>query len=129
MRRARTQARSRRLPAHHRPRAKHRHSTLSFIPASLAVLVLAALLSAPAAQAGSRLLATGGVTQIEGAAGGGLSPWAVLAGTASEGEVSATASLTQAQVDDYSLEWPALRATFITAWKCHWPVSALIWTP
>ena len=29
---------------------------------------------------GGRLLATGGATMIEGAAGGGLVPWAVLAG-------------------------------------------------
>ncbi|WP_242457925.1 DUF3034 family protein [Halomonas sp. YLGW01] len=71
--------------------------------APLAMLALAALLLPPSAQAGSRLLGTGGVTQIEGAAGGGLSPWGVLAGTASEGEVAATASVTQARVDDYTL--------------------------
>ncbi|WP_240724836.1 DUF3034 family protein [Onishia niordana] len=70
------------------------------------------MLSAPAAQAGSRLLATGGVTQIEGAAGGGLSPWAVLAGTASDGEISTTASITQAQVDDYSLGMAGVAGNF-----------------
>lgn len=73
---------------------------LSFAPVMLALIVL---LSAPAAQAGSRLLATGGVTQIEGAAGGGLSPWGVLTGTASGDEYAATASVSQARVDDYSL--------------------------
>lgn len=31
-------------------------------------------------QAGDRLLATGGVSQLEGAAGGGLLPWALIAG-------------------------------------------------
>ena len=30
--------------------------------------------------AGERLLATGGVMQIEGSAGGGLTPWALIAG-------------------------------------------------
>ncbi|WP_168016559.1 DUF3034 family protein [Halomonas salinarum] len=112
MGRSRTQVRSRRLPGNQRQRAKHKRSTLSCIPASLAVLVLAALLSAPTAQAGSRLLATGGVTQIEGAAGGGVSPWAVLAGTASEGEVSTTASITQARVDDYSLAMAGVAGNF-----------------
>lgn len=77
-----------------------RRSGFSFAPIMLAIL---ALLSSPATQAGSRLLATGGVTQVEGAAGGGISPWGVLAGTASEGEFAATASVSQARVDDYTL--------------------------
>ncbi|WP_458524734.1 DUF3034 family protein [Onishia taeanensis] len=76
--------------------------------AGLVTLTLATLLSAPATQAGSRLLGTGGVTQIEGAGGGGLSPWGVLAGTASEGEVAATASVTQARLDDYTLQMAGL---------------------
>lgn len=112
MRRSRTQAGSRRLPGNPWQRVKQQLTMLSCLPARLAVLVLAALLIAPAAQAGSRLLATGGVTQIEGAAGGGLSPWGVLAGTASEGEVSSTASITQAQVDDYSLGMAGVAANF-----------------
>ena len=33
-----------------------------------------------------RLLATGGATSLEGQAGGGIVPWAVLAGYAEEGE-------------------------------------------
>jgi hypothetical protein len=33
------------------------------------------------AQAGGRLLATGGVTEIEGAAGGGIVSWALIAGS------------------------------------------------
>ncbi|SDM58731.1 Protein of unknown function [Franzmannia pantelleriensis] len=67
--------------------------------------VCAALLAALSlnVSAGSRLLATGGVTQIEGAAGGGLSPWAVLAGTASSGEVGLTAMGTRAWLNDYRL--------------------------
>jgi hypothetical protein len=43
------------------------------------------------------------VSAIEGAAGGGLSPWAVLTSTASEQEVGVTASATRAWVDDYRL--------------------------
>ncbi|MGA4602895.1 DUF3034 family protein, partial [Ectopseudomonas hydrolytica] len=33
-----------------------------------------------------RLLATGGATSLEGAAGGGIMPWAVLAGYGERGE-------------------------------------------
>ncbi len=43
--------------------------------------------------AGDRLPGTGGVSQIEGAAGGGLVPWALIAGTATADQVGATASL------------------------------------
>jgi hypothetical protein len=41
--------------------------------------------------AGDRLLATGGVTQTEGAAGGGLTPWALIAGYATDRQVGASA--------------------------------------
>ncbi|MFC2991936.1 DUF3034 family protein [Halomonas tibetensis] len=54
--------------------------------------------------AGSRLPATGGVSAVEGAAGGGLSPWGVLTGTASEGEWAVTATRTAARLDDYRLD-------------------------
>lgn len=39
------------------------------------------------AHAGDRLLATGGVTQIEGAAGGGLMPWAVISGYGTDQQI------------------------------------------
>ncbi len=55
------------------------------------------------AQAGSRLLATSGVTQLEGGAGGGLVPWAVLSGYAGEGETAAGAFFTTADVQDFRL--------------------------
>ncbi len=72
--------------------------------AAFAVLGFTLLALAPTpAQAGSRLLATGAVTAIEGAAGGGLSPWAVLSGTPSDEEVGVTATATRAWVDDYRL--------------------------
>lgn len=53
----------------------------------------AALAAAPAL-AGERLLATWGVTQAEGAAGGGLTPWALIAGGGSRDEIGATAYAT-----------------------------------
>ncbi|WP_150911872.1 DUF3034 family protein [Marinobacter halotolerans] len=66
------------------------------------LLILAS--SAPAvADVGSRLWATGGVTSIEGSAGGGLSPWALLNGYASDEEWGGTVTLSRAETDDYSL--------------------------
>lgn len=67
------------------------------------LLILAILPSAQANEPGSRLWATGGVTSIEGSAGGGLVPWALLSGYASDEEWGGTLGLSQAQVDDYSL--------------------------
>jgi Protein of unknown function (DUF3034) len=48
----------------------------------------------PAAHAGDRLLGTWGVSQVEGAAGGGLSPWALIAGNGSRDQIGATAFTT-----------------------------------
>jgi hypothetical protein len=48
-------------------------------------------------QAGDRLLATGGVTQIEGAAGGGLVPWALISGYATQDQIGGSAFFTQAR--------------------------------
>lgn len=62
------------------------------------------LVSIPAAQAGDgRLLATGGVTQIEGSAGGGIVPWALISGYGTEDEVGGTAFLTNVRVPNYDL--------------------------
>ncbi|MEQ8234857.1 MAG: DUF3034 family protein [Gammaproteobacteria bacterium] len=52
----------------------------------------------------SRILATGGGTQVEGQAGGGIVPWAVLAGYGSSGEVGASAFYTHVELDDYALD-------------------------
>lgn len=53
--------------------------------------------------ASGKLLATPGVSQIEGSAGGGLVPWAQLAGYATEDEVSVSAYCSQANVTDFQL--------------------------
>ncbi len=62
-----------------------------------------------AAHAGDgRLLATGGVTEIEGSAGGGLVPWAVLAGYGTREQSGATAFRTRLDLPDYRLDaWGA----------------------
>lgn len=61
-------------------------------------------LSAGTACAGDRLTATGGVSQIEGAAGGGIVPWAVIAGYGTRDQISATTYLTNVDIDDFSLK-------------------------
>jgi hypothetical protein len=55
------------------------------------------------AQAGDRLLATGGVMQIEGAAGGGLTPWALIAGYGTRDQVGVAAFHTGADTGDFHL--------------------------
>ena len=56
-----------------------------------------------AAQADGRLLATGGATQIEGSAGGGIVPWALISGYGTEDEIGGTAFVTHVGVNDYAL--------------------------
>jgi hypothetical protein len=50
-----------------------------------------------------KLLLTGGVSSIDGAAGGGLTPWAVTGSYATEGQIGATAHLTRVKTQDYAL--------------------------
>ncbi|WP_033538035.1 DUF3034 family protein [Shewanella sp. ECSMB14101] len=66
-------------------------------------LILLTLLSGGALAKTSKVIATGGASTIEGSAGGGIVPWAVINGYASSGEWSATAMLTSVSVDDFSL--------------------------
>ena len=67
-------------------------------------LALATLTCMGAAHADvGKLLLTGGVSTIDGAAGGGLTPWAVIGSNASAGEIGATAHLTRVNVKDYGL--------------------------
>lgn len=75
---------------------------MTYRPLILATLF--ALACPPASAAiGSRIWATGGVSTIEGSAGGGLVPWALLGSYASDEEWGGTLALSQAETDDYSL--------------------------
>jgi hypothetical protein len=56
------------------------------------------------AQAGDRLAATGGVTQIEGSAGGGLVPWALIAGLGTAEQTGGSGFCTDVAPRDYSIE-------------------------
>ena len=71
-----------------------------------AALVLALSLALPcAASAGDgRLLATGGATQVEGSAGGGIVPWAVLSGYGTDEQHGGAAFYTRVDTGDYALD-------------------------
>ena len=51
-----------------------------------------------------KLLLTGGVSQVEGAAGGGLTPWAVIGGYGTRDQVGANAFYTRVNLPDYHLD-------------------------
>lgn len=85
--------------------------THPLLPRTLAALALATTSAVALAQAGpppfghgsGKLLLTGGVSTIDGAAGGGLTPWAVTASYATQGQWGATAHLTRVDTQDYAL--------------------------
>ena len=69
-----------------------------------ALLVTSAALFCAGAQADTgKLLLTGGVSSIDGAAGGGLTPWAVIGSNATDGEIGSSAFFTRAGTKDYGL--------------------------
>lgn len=73
----------------------------SLLAACAAMFCAGASLSAHADT--GKLLLTGGVSSVDGAAGGGLTPWAVIGSNATEGEVGGTAFVTTAGTRDYGL--------------------------
>ena len=77
----------------------------------IALLLAAGTVSATAASAqgldletGGKLLLTRGITNVDGAAGGGLTPWAVIAGNETDRGIGGTAHYTRSDLPDYTLE-------------------------
>ncbi len=70
------------------------------------------LLSAQVYGADGKLIGTAGLSQIEGAGGGGLVPWATLSGYDSQDQISASGAVTVVDVDDYRLNGFGLSASF-----------------
>jgi Protein of unknown function (DUF3034) len=64
---------------------------------------LGALTLATPSQAGDRLEWTGAVSEVEGAAGGGLVPWALIGGLGTNDEVGASAFVTYVSTQDFAL--------------------------
>ena len=76
----------------------------SILVATAFIAAFVCLTATTTAHAGDRLLATGGVSQIEGAAGGGLVPWAVIAGYGTRDQIAVTAFHTNIDIDDFGLK-------------------------
>ena len=70
---------------------------------STAALACAALVTPLAHADTGKLVLTGGVSSIDGAAGGGLTPWAVIGTNATEGEIGVSAHVSRAVTQDYGL--------------------------
>jgi hypothetical protein len=73
----------------------------------LCILSMLAMSGAVCAQQSpdmGKLLATGGVSQLEGAGGGGLVPWALITGYGSRDSWGANAHVTHVSVQDYALD-------------------------
>ena len=64
----------------------------------------AAIAMASGALAGDRLLATGGAQMVEGAGGGGVVPWALIAGYATNRQVGGSAFYTHVKTGDFALD-------------------------
>ena len=60
--------------------------------------------SPAAALAGDRLLVTGGAQQLEGAAGGGLVPWALIAGYGTRDQVGGSVFITRVHTQDFRVD-------------------------
>ncbi|HEY0841905.1 MAG TPA: DUF3034 family protein [Methylotenera sp.] len=63
------------------------------------IFAISALSHANTLFAGDRLLATGGVMQIEGAGGGGLTPWALISGYGTDKQIGSSAFYTEAKTN------------------------------
>jgi hypothetical protein len=81
-----------------------------------AILPICALFLSVSAQAqladlfndNGKLLATGGVSQVEGAAGGGLAPWAVISGYETRDGIGVTVHETFTPTGDFTLHTPGI---------------------
>lgn len=75
------------------------------VPLKMVYLLMMTVCLQSHVYAGDRLLATGGVSQIEGAAGGGLMPWAVISGYGTDQQIGGAAFYTHARTrDGYTLD-------------------------
>ena len=80
---------------------KNKFLIAALVAASLLVTTKTALADLPTS---NKLLLTGGVSQVEGAAGGGLTPWAVIGGYGTNNEVGGNVHYTFVKSSDYKLD-------------------------
>ena len=82
---------------------KHKNKVLisALVAASFTVSANVALADMPSS---NKLLLTGGVSQVEGAAGGGLTPWALIGGYGTNNEVGGNVHYTYVKSNDFKLD-------------------------
>ena len=80
---------------------KWSNSALTFCKVALFSLIS---FNALAFDSSGKILLTGGVSQIEGSAGGGLVPWAIIGGYETEDQIGFNAFHTNVNTSDYTLE-------------------------
>ncbi len=86
--------------------------------AAVAGLVVAGAVHAAGPDMG-KLRATGGVSQVEGAAGGGLTPWALIGGYGSQDSYGGNVHATAVKTSDYSLDTQGV----LIGWHDRYEVS------
>lgn len=83
----------------------HQHKNRFLIPALIAACFgLNANIALADMSVSNKLLLTGGVSQVEGAAGGGLTPWAVIGGYGTNNEIGGNVHYTYAKTNDFKLD-------------------------
>ena len=87
---------------HNAHRLTTRKLSLPLASAALSLLLASNMALAESSHS-SKLLLTGGVSQIEGAAGGGLTPWAVIGGYGTDEEVGASLHYSYADAQNFAL--------------------------
>ena len=70
----------------------------------MATGAIALLLMVGSAGAGDRLTATGGISTVDGSAGGGLTPWAVITGTGADDQIGGNVHATRVNTGDFKLD-------------------------
>jgi hypothetical protein len=74
------------------------------MPQKTFLAILGLCLGANALAGGNRLLATGGVMEVEGSAGGGAVPWALIAGLGTDAQIGGSGFCTEARVQRFDLK-------------------------
>jgi hypothetical protein len=81
------------------------------------VCALCLLISSGSLMAGSKVIATGGATTIEGNSGGGIVPWASINGYSSSDEWSVNTFAARVGVDDFTLNAYGIGASYDNSWE------------
>lgn len=84
------------------------------------VAVVGAAGGSCSALAGDRLAWTGAVTEVEGAAGGGLVPWALIGGLGTNEQLGASAFATTVRTGDFTLRTAGLSADWDDRLEVSW---------